>query len=150
MAHQASDESGIYRATTDDPRQRGIKRPRPRAPGVGNIEHNEIGLAATGARRCGEAGHKGGVFFALEQIAAGIIGWMQKGIGARHTRRERARQKPSRAFGSAIGVGRRGEIGGSDGFAVGLASKQILDAGAVCAGRSAEDAREGRSIIFRC
>ena len=62
-------------------------------------------------------------------------------------RREGAGRGAARAVGAAIGVRRRGEIGGADRRARSRARADVLDAGAVGAGRGAEDARERRRIL---
>ena len=145
VAHHAVDEAWIGCAAAHDPGQRRIKRPRPRPLGIGGVENDEIGLAPERSGRRGEAADMGGILGAFQQIARGIVAAMQQQIGCGDLGGERARQRRAFALGAAITMRGGGEIGGADRRSVSLLAEQILDAGAIGAGRRAEDAGESRA-----
>ena len=144
VAHLPGDEARIDRARPHDARQRRRQRPRARPLRIGHVEHDEIGRAAEQFRRRGEAADEGGVLGAFKKIAAGIVARMHEHVGAGDALREGAGRRVAFAIGAAIGVRGGGEIGRADGVGVGVAAEQILDAGAIGAGRGAENAIEAR------
>ena len=141
---------GLTARAAHDARQRRRQRARARPLRIGHIEHDQIGGAAEQLCGRGKAADEGRIFGAFEKIAAGIVARRAR-AGRRSATRCANAPGAAAAFAAsaAIAVRGGGEIGGADRFAVGVAAEQILDAGAVGAGRRAEDAIEPRRRPLR-
>ena len=72
---------------------------------------------------------------------------MNQHVGAGDALREGAGRRLGLALGAAISMRGGGEIGRADGVGVGIAAEQILDTGAISAGRGAENALQTRCAL---
>ncbi len=146
VAHLAGDEARIDRARPHDARQRRRQRPRARPLRIGHVEHDQIGGAAEQLRRRGKAADEGGILGAFKKIARrDRRSRCTSSVGVGDALRESAGRRAGFAVGAAIGMRGRGEIGRADRVGIGVAAEQVLDAGAIDAGRGAEDAVEPRA-----
>ena len=134
VPHLPGDEAWVDRARPHDACERRRQCPRTRPLWIGDIKHDQIGGAAEHLRRRGKAADKGRVLAAFEKIAAGIVARMHKKVGVGDALRERAGGSAAIAGSAAVAVRGGRQIGGSNGFGIGAATKQILDACAVSPG----------------
>ena len=123
VPHLAGDEARIDRARPHDARQRRRQRTRPRPLRIGHVEHNQVDRPAEELRRRGEAADERHILGAFQEIAARIVAGVHEKIRGDDAPCEGVACLSPVSRRAAIGVRRRGQIGGANGVAVGAAAQ---------------------------
>ena len=145
VAHLPGDEARVDRARPHDARQRRGERSRARPLRIGQVEHHEIGAhgRATSAPRQSRRRRRRPRRLRADRGRDRRSDARADRRRRRAARRRRARRRLRRRRRHRRARRRRDRRRRSI-APIGIAAEQILDAGAVGAGRGAEDAREAR------